>query len=362
MSQVHTRRLKQLQATLAPDQAYLLANPHDIFYFSDFLTLVPEEREAFLLVSSKNAHLIYASFSPLPGDMGNIQTHPGTDPERLLSHLQLIQGQEGWQRVALDESKIFVHEYKALEKLANCQLEALDLKHPWRIRAVKDDVEIAAIKRASQIAAEAFDQLLPQIKTGMTELEVQALLESLMRQLGATGPAFPTIVAFGKNGALPHYQPGTVVLKAEMSILIDFGATFDHYRSDITRTWWHGTQPDQTFTKIESLVKDAYQQVLAVPAQKPMAELSASDLDLAARSLIQKAGYGSQFIHTTGHGVGLDIHEPPSISPRNPSLLQPNMVITVEPGVYLEGKFGYRHENTVLVTAEGLQELTVASS
>lgn len=359
MSQLHNRRLKQLQASLKSDQAYLLVNPHDIFYFSGFVTLVPEEREAFLLVSYKSVHLIYASFSPLPEDLGKIKTHPGTDPQRLVAHLQLIQKQNGWQTLCLDETKMSVSEYKALQKLSHCQLDALDLKLPWRIRAIKDETEITALKRASQIASQAFEELQPQIKTGMTELEVQDLLESLMRKLGAKGPAFPTIVAFGAHAALPHYQPGETVLKAETSILIDFGATFDHYRSDITRTWWHGNQPSAEFLKIEAIVKQAYDQVLHVATEKPLSHLSAGDLDQAARTHIQAAGYGSQFIHTTGHGVGLDIHEPPSISSQNPTFLQPGMVITVEPGIYLEGKFGYRHENTVLVTAEGLKELTI---
>jgi len=362
MSQVRDQRLLKLQAHLTNTQAFLLANPQDIFYFSGFQILVPEEREAFLVVTKKQVHLLYASFSPLPEDLSQIKTHQGVDPNRLLAQLQIIQAETHFTELFFDENKMFVHEYKALQKLADCSLSPLDYRVTWRLRAEKDPQEIAATQRACDIAAQAFAQLKPQIKTGMTEIEVQDLLESLMRQLGSRTPAFPTIVAFGTHAALPHYQPGSNPLTAETSILLDFGATADHYRSDMTRSWWHGKNPDPEFIEIEKIIQSAYAAALDLGNQKTLGSLVAGDLDKAAREVICTAGFGEQFIHTTGHGVGLDIHEPPSINANNSSLLKADMVITIEPGIYVVGKFGYRYENTILVTDSGLKELTTSAT
>jgi len=195
------------------------------------------------------------------------------------------------------------------------------------------------------------------------------------------GLAFPTIVAFGKNGAMPHYQPQNIKLKPETPILIDFGVNFENYYSDMSRTIWFGKQPSAKFLKAEKAVKKAHQQVLAklttanldlknkktdlknseenTTKSTTKIELTAKDLDQAARGEIAQRGFADQFIHTTGHGLGLEIHEPPSLSWQDHTPIKPNMVFTIEPGIYFPGEFGYRHEDTVLMTDQGVKILTV---
>jgi Xaa-Pro aminopeptidase len=196
----------------------------------------------------------------------------------------------------------------------------------------------------------------------MSELQIARQLEIAMLEAGSTGPAFPTIVAIGEHGALPHHQPTDRVLQPDEPILIDFGATYQGYRSDITRTVWIGDQVSDAFTKYEQLVRQAYTASLALlshPTEStPFTPPTAGMLDQAARQVIATAGYGAEFIHTTGHGVGLDIHEQPSLYQGQPTPITPGMVITIEPGIYLTGTMGYRYENTILVTETGYTELT----
>ncbi len=151
-----------------------------------------------------------------------------------------------------------------------------------------------------------------------------------------------------------------------MPVLWDFGATVNGYRSDMSRSFWFGKTPSADFKKVKKLVHQAYEAAVktlvvgsagTAPKENSSAR-TAQLVDQAARELITAAGFGAQFIHTTGHGVGLDIHEPPSLNWKSPAPLKPGMVVTVEPGIYLEGNLGYRHENTVIVTETGYQEIT----
>lgn len=363
MSQFFSHRLLALQQQLQPSALFLLTDAQDIFYFTGFQTLVPEEREAFLLVTPSDAYLFHASFSPLPPGIA-IKTIAGAYPAQLVAHLTQLQSQKSFTEMYIDKTKLYADEFEALQQIPNCALKTLNKSVIWQLRMVKDETEIAKTITASDIAVQAFAELVPQVTTGMTEIQVQDLLEGLMRQGGSRQVAFPTIVAFGAHGALPHHQPGDTRLEENQAILIDFGAAYQGYRSDVTRSWWHGNHPDPDFLKIEKIVKDAYAAVRNEyqKAKKSQPEVTAAHLDFSARDLIVRAGFGPQFIHTTGHGVGLEIHEQPSLNPRNQTIIRENMLLTVEPGIYLPGKFGYRYENTVLVLPDRLQELTLANS
>ncbi len=176
-----------------------------------------------------------------------------------------------------------------------------------------------------------------------------------MRAMGAKGPSFDLIVAFGENGALPHHVTSERKLKDNEPILIDFGCVYKGYCSDITRTFFHGT-PGEEFNKVYNIVKKAHDEGLK--ALKP--GLAAKAADKVCRDIISDEGYGQYFIHSTGHGVGLEIHESPAVSSRadEKSLLKKGMAVTVEPGIYLLGKFGVRIEDTALITDDGCEVLT----
>ena len=222
-----------------------------------------------------------------------------------------------------------------------------------RLRAVKDDAEVEALRMACSAADAALADLLEQggIAPGRTELEVGRDLESRMRDHGAHGPSFESIVATGANSAVPHHRPTPAVLRQGDLLKLDFGALVDGYHSDMTRTVVIG-EPAGWQRELYELVAAA--QAAGRAALRPGAEVR--DVDAAARSVIEDAGYGDRFVHGLGHGVGLEIHEAPMLSRLGEGRLSPGMTVTVEPGVYLAGRGGVRIEDT-LVVRDGAPEL-----
>ena len=209
---------------------------------------------------------------------------------------------------------------------------------------VKNEWEMENIQKACTIAEKAFLEILPQIKEGMTEKEIAALLEYTMQKLGAQGKSFDTIVAFGAHAAVPHHETGDTKLCFGDEILIDFGCKVNGYCSDITRTFLFGDDG-----KHESF-KKAYQAVLTahnLVQQKAQAGMTGKQIDAIAREYLASQGYGELFTHSLGHGIGLNIHEAPSVSPKGETTLQDGMVFSDEPGVYEAGKYGIRIEDTV---------------
>lgn len=222
------------------------------------------------------------------------------------------------------------------------------------LRIIKDDDEINAIKKAIDVAECDFYEFLRQLKQGVKEIEVAWDLEKKMRSAGAQSLSFPVISAFGKNSALPHAIPGTRILNPSEPLLFDWGARLNGYCSDMTRTVTLG-KPDEQFKKIFTIVYDAQQK--AIDAIRP--GVSSKRIDDIARNHIAEKGFKDFFGHSLGHGVGLAVHEPPSISPliEKDITLKENMVFTVEPGIYLPDWGGIRLENMVRVTQDGVEVL-----
>lgn len=220
-------------------------------------------------------------------------------------------------------------------------------------RHIKDDHEIAITEEAIRIAEGAFEALKGQAKPGMTENELAGLLGYEMRKRGALNSSFDSIVAVGANGSLPHYRPSDVKLQKDTPLLVDWGALFRGYCSDLTRCLFFGNVPAK-MKEIYKIVLEA--QVAAIAAIKPGAH--GKKIDKVARDIITKAGYGKQFGHGTGHGLGRDIHEAISLSKLSTTILEPGMIITVEPGIYLPGIGGVRIEDDVLVTPTGHRVLS----
>lgn len=221
-------------------------------------------------------------------------------------------------------------------------------------RAVKDDGEIATIRSAVRIAQEAFGVVRSLIRPGMTENALAARLVFEMRSRGASDSSFETIVGAGANSALPHYRPAEIAVAADQPLLFDWGARLHGYCSDLTRTLLIG----RVDRRIETIYKTVLEAQLAgIAAVRPGA--STRQVDLAARKVIRKAGFDKQFGHGLGHGIGLDIHEAPRLHPRTKDeILQPGMIVTVEPGIYLPGLGGVRIEDDVLVTTGGHEVLS----
>ena len=223
------------------------------------------------------------------------------------------------------------------------------------IRAVKDDGEIACIRRAAKIADEAFISMCTSLKKGMTERGVAALLDYEMARRGSEGSAFSTIAASGIRGAMPHAEAENIEIPDNCLMTFDFGAVSGGYRSDITRTIHIGS-PKKELSDLWELVFDVQQKCLK--SVKP--GISCREIDALARELFAKEGMEKYFTHSLGHGVGLAVHEAPTLSRRSEEILRENMIVTIEPGLYIEGLGGVRIEDSVVVTKDGSELLTHA--
>ena len=224
------------------------------------------------------------------------------------------------------------------------------------LRARKEWEEVKRIRRAIQIASDSFSDTLPRLRSGTREKTVGDFLEVRMKRRGAESLAFPTIVASGPRGALPHGKPTDKPVQKKEMVVVDFGARFEGYHSDETKTLMIG-KPDRQQKKIYDLVRRAQEK--AMKAIRP--GVSVRRIDAAAREVISRGGYGKFFGHGTGHGIGLAVHEPPAISPRGSGVVEAGMVFSVEPGIYLPGWGGVRLEDLVLVTERGYERLTYLS-
>ena len=224
------------------------------------------------------------------------------------------------------------------------------------IREVKDAGEIARMRSAAALGCRLFEGVLEHVEAGVTEIEVAAQLELLARRGGAEAMSFETIVASGQRSALPHGRATTAKLPKRGFVTLDFGVVLEGYCSDMTRTVHLGKASQEEWDVYHSVLEA---QQAAVAAVRPGA--TCGEVDEAARAVLRKAGLEKAFSHSTGHGVGLEIHEGPRVAAKQEQVLKAGMVITIEPGAYLPGKFGVRIEDMVLVTATGGEVLTVAS-
>ena len=222
------------------------------------------------------------------------------------------------------------------------------------LRAIKDAAELARMQAAARIADEALATAEPMLRPGVTEAVLQQTLDDAIRAAGASGPAYDTIVASGPNSALPHAQPTERQLQAGDLVIIDVGATVDGYRSDMTRSFVLGDPDEQAEAMLKVVGRSQSAGIEAVhPGTK------AAKIDGACRSIIDEAGMGDAFVHGSGHGVGLDIHELPRVASGSTAVLEPGNVLTVEPGVYFPGVGGARMEDLLVVTDDGCRPLTL---
>lgn len=221
------------------------------------------------------------------------------------------------------------------------------------MRIIKSDEEITLIKKAQKISELSLSKVIDNLKPGMAEREIALEIEFLMRKQGAEAVAFDLIVVSGKNSSLPHGVPGDKKISYGDLITFDIGAKYNGYNSDMTRTICLG-KADEEQKKVYYTVLEAQKRAIDMVC----AGISCSKIDLCARDYIYEAGYKGYFGHATGHGVGTQIHEAPSVSSLSSTILKPNMVITIEPGIYLKNKFGVRIEDMVVVKKNGCENIT----
>jgi len=239
------------------------------------------------------------------------------------------------------------------EKLGPAEL--VPLSDVDRLRWVKDPAEVAAISRAVEIADAAYERVLGVLRPGLSERDAAVELETFMRRGGADRVAFDSVLASGPRSALPHGRPTDRIIGPGDLVTLDFGAMWGGYCSDCTRTVVLGSADEQQ-RRVYGVVLDAQRWAL----EMIRAGVPCRDVDARARAVIADAGYGAAFGHSLGHGVGLEVHEGPRLAPQEEAVLEPGMVLTVEPGIYLPGWGGVRIEDTVVVTEDGCRVLTRA--
>ncbi|RLI06043.1 hypothetical protein DRO26_00335 [Candidatus Bathyarchaeota archaeon] len=245
------------------------------------------------------------------------------------------------------------NQYKILtKKLSKTKIECKpDIL--LKLREIKDKNEVELIKKATKISDKSMEVVTEFLRTGIREYEVAAEIEYVMRKMGSEGFAFKTIVASGFRSSYPHGESSDKEILDGEVVVVDIGAKFMGYNSDITRTFFVG-KPTNTYRKIYKVVYEA--QIKAL--ENIRTGMEGWEADAIARKIIQKEGYGEYFIHGLGHGIGIEVHEPPRLSKKSRDKLKKMNVITVEPGIYLPKKFGVRIEDVVLVTDKGLEVLS----
>lgn len=342
-------------ASLFPEDAdaALIVSSENKRYFSSF-----PSRDGWLFISRERACLIVDSryTEDAINKSRGCDVIAYTDLDKTLG--ELIDGKRV-KTVLLEGSAFTINEAEdissRLEKLGATAVKssALD-KLISRMRIVKTDDEIDKMRTAQRITEQALEDTLPLIKEGVSELELELELEYRMKQLGAEGVSFDLIVITGAKTSMPHGVPGDNKVKNGDFITFDIGALYQGYHSDMTRTYAFGSISEKQ-RRVYETVRAAQQ--LGLDAVREGARCC--DVDAATRTYITHAGFGEYFGHSTGHGVGLEIHEAPAVSTKNDQPLQSGMVVTVEPGIYLPGEFGVRIEDMVVVTPDGCVNLAV---
>jgi len=278
----------------------------------------------------------------------------------IITDLHELWNFKGIKKVAL-EDKISYRIFESIKKSIRPAKVIPAQNWVEDIRSVKDDAELDRIKAAQAITDKAFTHLCSFIRAGMTEKEVALELEYTVQKLGAEGVSFPPIVASGANGSLPHAVPTDKVIEAGDLLTLDFGASYGGYCSDMTRTIFISGEGKAEPTDEQRTIYDT---VLAAQEASLAAFKEGTTgiaVDKAGRELIIEAGYGDYFVHGTGHGVGLYIHEAPNASPRSPEKHKAGEVVTCEPGIYVPGKMGVRIEDMVIVTESSSENITTSS-
>ncbi len=349
LSVIYQKRLKGLYKLMEQGQmgTLLISGPENVFYISGF-----SGGEGQLLVTAQGVYLF------TDGRYQEQALSESPHCEFILYKRSFIKALEkvvvdlGIQQLAFEKKNITYGQWELLKDAFSGDLLPVQ-GLVETLRLVKDDSEVDLIREAGAITASAFLYLLGEIKPGQTEQEVAGFLEYYMRSHGSGPLAFETIVASGERGALPHGAATMKkILRGEL-ITLDLGATYQGYAADMTRTISLGTVSDQQ-RKVYELVLEAQERGL----KAVKAGVSAADVDLAAREFLVEVGYGDYFVHSLGHGVGLNVHEDPRIAPQVDLRLEEGMVITIEPGVYLPGWGGVRIEDLVLVKKDGCEILT----
>lgn len=347
-------RAERLLSNCADVDSVVISNGREPFLDSTFWYLTEQTSGSFegtiAIVTGNGLDVIVNRLeetTALKGK-GNIHVYETKDERNALVQSIL----KGSRTIGINAHAIPYASAEYLRKMTNAELTDVS-KGIMETTAIKDVSEIDAIHKACRITSKVANEIPEMLREGMTEEEMAASMDNRMRGLGASGNAFDTIAAFGAHSAEPHHRPSGYALRKGDTALFDFGCRYGRYCSDLTRTVFFG-EPREMLRKAYSVVSEA--KAAGMAAIRDGAR--ASDVDKAARDVIDASEFKGRFIHSFGHGVGMDVHEGISLSHLSDEVLKENMVVTAEPGIYIPGIGGIRIEDTLLVTKDGYKELT----
>lgn len=341
--------INSLQKTLASGEGYIITSPENRRYFTEF-----DSSDGYLIVTASES--VFLTDSRYIEAARN-QVKGCTEIEMLVSlseQLPEYTKKLGIKKLYTEAEKLTVYDYGKISSVSGCETLAEKTDEAISIlRRIKSNKEKDLILAAQSIAEKAFDHILGFISTEKTEKEIALELDFFMLRNGAQAVSFETIAVSGANSSMPHGVPSDKKIQNGDFITMDFGAVYGGYHSDMTRTVAVGSVSDKQAEVYETVLKA---QLASLDTLK--AGVSGVDADKAARDIISQAGYGECFGHGTGHGVGIEIHEAPRLSPKSKAILECGDVVTVEPGIYLPGEFGVRIEDMAFITENGFENLT----
>lgn len=338
----YSQRLKKFQKSLKNGQACLIEKPLDLFYLTGLQLSLGK-----LYITSLDAHLF------VDGRYLQVSQESHTIPVSLPGLKEEKEFLKGCNSLIFDS--VFTT-YQRYEKLKELKQNLIPLPHPLKeLKLVKSEHELQCMRKSAKVAWQGFKYIKKILKPGITEQEAVLEFEIFCKKQGAKELAFAPIIAFGPHTAMPHYHAGSAKLKKNDIALIDIGVVVDAYHSDMTRVLFLG-HPNPALKKMYAIIKEAQKAALKICR----AGVSVGKLDLAVRKVLAHEKMEQYFIHSLGHGIGLETHEPPRIKWNGEDkdlLLKANMVITIEPGIYIPGIGGVRYEDTIIITEDGYEPL-----
>ena len=343
-------RLHAIQAALPPHSALLVESAANRFYLTGF-----RSSAGFILLSRDKA-AFYVDFRYTEKAKHTIRHCPVYRSERPMQEIRAFLTEQGVTTLFVETDSTSVARMRtlrdALDGVTVTDEDTFD-RLIEQMRQVKAPAEIAAVRQAQRLTDDTFSYILDRIAAGRTEREIMLDMEYYIRRLGSDGVAFDFIVVSGKNSSVPHGTPTDKPLETGDFVTMDFGGAVDGYRADMTRTVAIGAVSEEQRRVYDTVLTAQKAALTAIRA-----DLVCKDVDKIARDIINAAGYEGCFGHGLGHSVGIEIHETPSLSPRCDATLKPGVVMTVEPGIYLEGRFGVRIEDMVVITENGCENFT----
>ena len=343
---IFNKRINAVKDMLSSKQAALVTDEISIFYFTGF-----PHSEGYLMITPDNSYLL-VDFRYIEAAQNTVKSSEVVIFSNPFETINNLISANNTEEILLEADKITVSAFRTMQKEIKAELTGDEKLSQFikDLRIIKSADEIEKLKTAQNIAEKAYLEVLNMVKPGITERQIALELEYLMKKNGAEKIAFDLITVTGKKTSLPHGVPTDVEVRNGDFVTFDIGAVYEGYHSDMTRTVAVGEVSDKQREIYDIVLKSHLAGLDAVRAG-----VSGFDVDKVCRDIIKDAGYGEFFGHGTGHGVGLEIHEEPRVSPKGETILKSGMIITVEPGIYLPDEFGVRIEDTVLVTDNGYE-------